>query len=110
MKILKLENLNTESIRVSTNLILWKNNARNVTDLPILTYYQMKNDVVKKNLLYNNSSTMLLDLEMSDSGNFINEILKSIEFDGKYCFNSIKANFKLFVMILRKKKIWINFS
>ena len=83
VEILNFENINTESIKVYTNLIVWKNDATNITDLPIIRLEEFKYQIIRKNLKYINQVTYLDALEMSDEGNFINEIVRSIELEGK---------------------------
>ena len=66
------------------NLIIWKIDANNVTDLPLLTFNEIKYEIMSRNLIYNNQVTLFDTLEMSDSGNYINQIVSSIEFESNF--------------------------
>lgn len=66
---------------MSNNLIVWKKNPNNITDLPFLTKDEIY-ESIKLNLIYKNDVTLLANLNMSDSGNYIEDILKSISFEG----------------------------
>ena len=80
--ILSFDNINTQKIKINTNLIVWKNNALNVTDLPLLKIEELKYKIFRKNLIYNENLTLLDTLEMSDNDNYINDIVSSIELEG----------------------------
>ena len=82
LDILSFDNINTQKIKINTNLIVWKNNALNVTDLPLLKIEELKYKIFRKNLIYNENLTLLGTLEMSDNDNYINDIVSSIELEG----------------------------
>ena len=82
LDILSFDNINTQKIKINTNLIVWKNNALNVTDLPLLKIEELKYKIFRKNLIYNENLTLLDTLEMSDNDNYINDIVSSIELEG----------------------------
>ena len=82
LDILSFDNINTQKIKINTNLIVWKNDALNVTDLPLLKIEELKYKIFRKNLIYNENLTLLDTLEMSDNDNYINDIVSSIELEG----------------------------
>ena len=82
LDILSFDNINTQKIKINTNLIVWKNDALNVTDLPLLKIEELKYKIFRKNLIYNENLTLLGTLEMSDNDNYINDIVSSIELEG----------------------------
>jgi hypothetical protein len=58
----------------------------NITDLPILKIEELTYKVIRKNLIFNQQLTLLDTLEMSDNGNYINDIVSSIELEGNSVF------------------------
>jgi hypothetical protein len=58
----------------------------NITDLPILKIEELTYKVIRKNLIFNQQLTLLDTFEMSDNGNYINDILSSIELEGNSVF------------------------
>jgi hypothetical protein len=54
----------------------------NITDLPILKIEELAYKIIRRNLIFNQQLTLLDTLEMSDNGNYINDIVSSIELEG----------------------------